>query len=64
MIITVITKITINNNQNSNNKKKSPLYIEKPLSSKRTNPMKIQMLKILVIKLLDTFFNINPQMMP
>ena len=63
-MIKVITKITTNNYQNSNNKNKktikSPPYIQKSLSSKRTSPIKIQMLNILVIKLLDTFFNIKP----
>ena len=63
-----MTKITTNNNQNSNNnkqkRKKSPPYIQKPLSSKRTSPIKIQMLNILVIKLLDTFFNIKPKWCP
>ena len=64
-MIKVITKIATNNNQNSNNKKKktikSPPYIRKSLSSKRTSPIEIQMLNILVIKLLDTFFNIKPK---
>ena len=48
-MIKVITKITTNNNQNSNDKKKktkSPPYIQKSLSSKRTSPIKIQMLKV------------------
>ena len=57
-----ITKMTTNNYQNSNNKKKktikSPPYIQKSLSSKRTSPIKLQMLNMLIIKLLDTFFNI------
>ena len=60
----IITKITINNYQNSNNKKKkkqTPPYIQKSLSSKRTSPIKLQMLNILVVKLLDTFFNIKPE---
>ena len=59
----VITKITPNNYQNSNNKKKkkSPPYIQKSLSSKRTSPIKIQVLNVLVIKLLETFFNIKPK---
>ena len=41
MIKTIITKITTNNYQNSNNKnkKKSPPYIQKSLSSKRTTPI-------------------------
>ena len=47
-MIKVITKITTNNYQNSNNKNKktikSPPYIQKSLSSKRTSPIKIQML--------------------
>ena len=64
-MIKVITKITTNNYQNSNNKKKktikSPPYIQKSLPSKRTSPIKIQLLNILVIKLLDIFFNINPK---
>ena len=65
MIKTLITKITTNNYQNSNTKKKKTIkstpYIQKYLSSKRTSPIKIQMLSILVIKLLDTFFNIKPK---
>ena len=42
----IITKITTNNYQNSNNnkKKKTPPYIQKSLSSKRTSPIKLQML--------------------
>ena len=64
-MIKEITKITTNNYQNSNNKKiktiKYPPYIQKSLSSKRTSPIKIQMLNILVLKLLDTFFNIKPK---
>ena len=65
-MIKVITKITTNNYQNSNNKKKkkkkkTPPYIQKSLSSKRTSPIKLQMLNILVVKLLDTFFNIKPK---
>ena len=62
---TIIAKITTNNYENSNNKKKktikSPSYIQKSLSSKRTSPIKIQMLNILVIKLLHAFFNIKPK---
>ena len=57
----IITKITINNYQNSNNKKKTPPYIQKSLSSKRTSPIKLQMLNILLVKLLDTSFNIKPE---
>ena len=59
----IITKIT-NNYQNSNNKKKkkTPPYIQKSLPSKRTIPIKLQMLNILVVKLLDTFFNIKPEL--
>ena len=61
-MIKVITKITTNNNQNSKNKKKKtikfPTFIQESLSSKRTSPIKIQMLNILVIRLLDTFFSI------
>ena len=62
-MIKIITKVTTNNNQNSNNKKtiKSPPYIRNSLSSKRTSPIKIQMLSIMVIKLLDTFFYIKPK---
>ena len=63
-MIKIITKITTNKKRNSNNKKtpiKSPPYIQKSLSLKRTSPIKIQMLNILVIKLLDTFFNIKPK---
>ena len=64
-MIKVITKITTNNYQNSNNKKtktiKSPPYIQKSFPSKRTSPIKIQKLEILVIKLSDTFFNIKPK---
>ena len=62
---TKVIKITTNNYQNSNNKKKktikSPPYIQKSLSSKRTSPIKLQMLNMLIIKLLDTFFNIEPK---
>ena len=61
-------KITTNDNQNSNKTKKkkqkkikSSLYIRKSLFSKCTNPIKIQMLNMLVIKLLDSFFNIKPK---
>ena len=63
MIKTIMTKITTNNYQTSNNKKKkkSLPYIQKSLSSKRTSPVKLQMLNILVVKLLDTFFNIKPK---
>ena len=65
MIKTIITKITTNNYQNSNNKKKrkkkSPPYIQKSLSSKRTSPIKLQMLNILVVKLPDTLFNNKPK---
>ena len=61
----IITKITINNYQNSNNNnnsnKKTPPYIQKSLSSKGTSPIKLQILNILVVKLLDTFFNIKPE---
>ena len=73
MIITIIKKITTNDKSNNkditrsnpqnNNKKetiKSPPCIQKSLSSKRTSPIKIQMLSIFVIKLLDTYFNIKP----
>ena len=61
---TIIAKITTNNYENSNNKKKktkSHSYIQKSLSSKRTSPIKIQMLNILIIKLLHAFFNIKPK---
>ena len=65
-MIKVITKKATNKYQNSNNKKKkaikSPPYIQKSFSSKRTSPIRIQMLNILVIKLLDTFFNIKPKL--
>ena len=63
MIKTIITKIKTNNYQNSHNKKKkkSPPYIQKSLSSKRTSPIELQILNILVVKLLDTFFNIKPK---
>ena len=63
MIKTIITKITTNNYQNSNNKKKkkSPPYIQKSLSLKCTSPIELQILNILVVKLLDTFFNIKPK---
>ena len=73
LIITIIAKIRTNdksnnknnsNYQNSNNKKKktkSSPYVQKSLSSKRTSPVKVQMLNMLVIKLLDTFFNIKPK---
>ena len=64
-MIKVITKITTNNYQNSNNKNKKTIkstpYIQKFFSSKRTSPIKIKMLKMLVIKLLDTFFCIKPK---
>ena len=64
-MIKVITKKTANNFQNSNNKKiktiKSPPYIQKFLSSKRISPIKIQILKIMMIKLLDIFFRIKPK---
>ena len=50
-MIKVITKITTNNYQNSNTKKKKTIkkstpYIQKYLSSKRTSPIKIQMLNV------------------
>ena len=63
MIKTIMTKITTNNYQTSNNKKKkkSPPYIQISLSSKVTSPIEIQILNILVVKLLDTFFNIKPE---
>ena len=47
-------------NKNKNKIKSLP-YIQKYLSSKRTSPIKTQMLNILIIKLLDTFFNIKPK---
>ena len=44
-MIRTIAKITTNNYQNSNNKKKKTIkstrYIQKSLSSKRTSPIKI-----------------------
>ena len=48
IIITITTKIT-------------KVIYSKPLSSKRSSPVKMQTLKILVIKLLDTFFNMKPK---
>ena len=62
MIIKITTKITRNNKKNKNinnifkNTKTqliSNIYIPKFLSLKRTSPIKIQILKILVIKPLD-----------
>ena len=62
-MIKVITKIATNNYQNRNKKRnktiKSSPYIKKSMSLKRTSPIKIKMLNILVIKLLDTFVNIK-----
>ena len=50
MVKTLITKIATNNYQNSNTKKKKTIkstpYIQKYLSSKRTSPIKIQMLNV------------------
>ena len=55
------TKIATKTTKTNKKTTKSSLYIRKSLSSKRTSPIKIQMLKILVIKLLDTFFDIKPK---
>ena len=63
-MIKIITKITTNNYHMSNSKRKkikSPPYLQQSLSSTRISPIKILMLNILVIKLLDTLFNIKPK---
>ena len=60
-MIKTIAKITTNNYQNSNNKKKKTIkstrYIQK--SSKRTSPIKIDAQHIGNFTLSDTFFNIK-----
>ena len=66
MIVTIITKITTNNDQTATkiidaikNNFTNKRYIRKSLSSKFTSPTKMQMLKILLINTLDTLFNID-----
>ena len=64
--IMMITKIAMNNKKITANKEKIlkiKRLFRKSLSSKRTSPINVQMLKILVIKLRDSFFNIA-QMIP
>ena len=60
--IMMITKIAMNNKKITANKEKLlkiKRLFRKFLSSKRTSPINVQMLKILVIKLRDSFFNIK-----
>ena len=60
--IMMITKIAMNNKKITANKEKIlkiKRVFRKSLSSKRTSPINVQMLKILVIKLRDSFFNIK-----
>ena len=60
--IMMITKIAMNNKKITANKEKIlkiKRLFRKSLSSKRTSPINVQMLKILVIKLRDSFFNIK-----
>ena len=50
----------MNKNKDSNTNNKSNKN-DKSNNSKNTSPIKLQMLNIMVVKLLDTFFNIKPE---